>query len=83
MLEIPAVVTGEPGRLGPSEMAAESPFAVVCLVTVGGLIGYTCPTWLILRAPVTTVATRSHVNPIVAVSLVSAPLAVRASRRRS
>ena len=43
--------------------------AVVYLVTLGSLLGYSAFTWLLQVRPATQVSTHAYVNPVVAVLL--------------
>jgi drug/metabolite transporter (DMT)-like permease len=43
--------------------------ALVYLVAVGSVVGYTAYTWLLVHAPLTTVSTYAYVNPVVAILL--------------
>jgi drug/metabolite transporter (DMT)-like permease len=43
--------------------------ALVYLVTMGSVVGYTAYTWLLVHAPLTTVSTYAYVNPVVAILL--------------
>jgi drug/metabolite transporter (DMT)-like permease len=66
LLFVAAVLGGE---LGEAEWSAQSLLAVVYLVVVGSLVGFTAYVWLLRAAPVSLVATYAYVNPIVAVFL--------------
>jgi drug/metabolite transporter (DMT)-like permease len=69
MLVVAAVVTGELGRVNPTQFSTTSILAVAYLVVFGSLVGFTAYNWLLRHAPVSTVATYAYVNPIVAVAL--------------
>jgi len=43
--------------------------ALVYLVAMGSVVGYTAYTWLLVHAPLTTVSTYAYVNPVVAILL--------------
>ncbi len=61
-----AVVRGErlPSRVEPVSVAA-----LGYLIVVGSIVGFTCYSWLLGRAPLNLIATHTFVNPVVAVSL--------------
>lgn len=64
-----AFVTGEhlPAALGAS--AAPSLWALLYLILVGAVVGYTAYSWLLTRAPISIVSTYAYVNPVVAIAL--------------
>jgi drug/metabolite transporter (DMT)-like permease len=64
-----AIVAGAGGEFGEATWTADALLAVVYLVVVGSLIGFTAYVWLLRAAPVSLVATYAYVNPIVAVAL--------------
>lgn len=61
--------TGMGERLDPSTVSSRSWVALVYLVLVGSLIGFTAFSWLLGNAPISLVATYAYVNPAVAVAL--------------
>ncbi len=69
ILFVLAVVTGDLFRLRTAEITPESVAALVYLVLVGSLIGYTAYVWLLRVAPISLVATYAYVNPVIAVLL--------------
>ncbi len=75
VLFVLALVTGDLFRLRPAEITTESLAAIVYLVLVGSLIGYTAYVWLLRVAPISLVATYAYVNPVIAVLLGSLILA--------
>ncbi len=68
-LMLVSVLTGEPGRADPSTFSSTSLLALVYLIVIGSLIGFSAYIWLLNNAPVSTVATYAYVNPVVAVAL--------------
>ena len=68
-LVLVSVLTGEPGRTDPSTFSTTSLLALVYLIVIGSLIGFSAYIWLLNNAPVSTVATYAYVNPVVAVAL--------------
>ena len=56
-----------PTALSPA--AVPSLEALVYLVVVGALVGYTAYSWLLSRAPISIVSTYAYVNPVVAIAL--------------
>ncbi|MDR8407731.1 EamA family transporter [Nonomuraea sp. 3-1Str] len=61
------VATGE--RLDVSAVTGRSWLALVYLVLVGSLVGFTAFSWLLGNAPISLVSTYAYVNPVVAVVL--------------
>lgn len=61
-----AVVRGE--QL-PARVDGRSLLALLYLIVVGSIIGFTCYSWLLGRAPLRLIATHTFVNPVVAVTL--------------
>ena len=60
------------GEAGEVSLAAASPtslFALVYLITVGSLVGFSAYIWLLKSAPTHLVGTYAYVNPVVAVLL--------------
>ncbi len=68
-LAVAAAMTGELGRIRPDAVTPGSVVALVYLIGVGSLVGFTCYVWLLQNAPVSTIATYAYVNPVVAVIL--------------
>jgi len=64
-----AVVTGDIFRVRLDEITPASLAAIVYLILVGSLIGYTAYVWLLRVAPISLVATYAYVNPVIAVLL--------------
>jgi drug/metabolite transporter (DMT)-like permease len=64
-----AIVAGAGGEFGEATWTADALLAVVYLVVVGSLIGFTAYVWLLRAAPTSLVATYAYMNPIVAVIL--------------
>jgi drug/metabolite transporter (DMT)-like permease len=75
ILFVLAIVTGDIFRLRPAEIAPESLAAIVYLILVGSLVGYTAYVWLLRVAPISLVSTYAFVNPVIAVALGSLILA--------
>jgi drug/metabolite transporter (DMT)-like permease len=69
ILFVLAVVTGDLFRLRTAEITPASVAALLYLVLVGSLIGYTAYVWLLRVAPISLVATYAYVNPVIAVLL--------------
>lgn len=61
--------TGLGERLDVSAVTGRSWVALVYLILVGSLIGFTSFAWLLGNAPISLVATYAYVNPAVAVAL--------------
>ena len=68
-LAVLGVLTGELGHLDPTAFAPASLVALAYLVIFGSLIAFTSYTWLLQKAPVSSVSTYAYVNPVVAVFL--------------
>ncbi|MEV0394416.1 EamA family transporter [Polymorphospora rubra] len=64
-----AVLSGELGRLRPTEVTGRSWLAWGYLLVVGTVVGYSVYAWLLRNAPLQLVATYAYVNPVVAVGL--------------
>lgn len=60
---------GEWERFHPQEFSPRSVLAVIYLVVIGALVGFTAYVWLLKNAPITLVSTYAYVNPLVAVFL--------------
>ena len=69
MLTIVAAVSGELGRVHPTQISGESWFGLAYLVVAGSLLGFTTYMWLLRAAPTSLVGTYAYVNPVVAVLL--------------
>lgn len=69
VLFVLAVVTGDLFRVRAAEITATSLAALVYLIVVGSLVGYTTYVWLLRVAPISLVATYAYVNPVIAVLL--------------
>ena len=54
---------------GSPHPSTSSLLALVYLITLGSVIGYTAYTWLLANAPLATVSTYAYVNPVVAIVL--------------
>jgi len=69
VLFVLAAATGELFRVRFAEITPASLAAVVYLIVVGSLVGYTTYVWLLRVAPISMVATYAYVNPVIAVLL--------------
>jgi drug/metabolite transporter (DMT)-like permease len=56
-----------PTALGAA--AVPSLWALLYLILVGAVVGYTAYSWLLSRAPISIVSTYAYVNPVVAIAL--------------
>jgi len=64
-----SAVSGEFSHFHPGDVPMSAWLAVVYLVTLGSLLGYSAFTWLLQVRPATQVSTHAYVNPVVAVLL--------------
>lgn len=69
VLLLASLVTREPWRLDIDSISGDSIAALLYLTFLGGIVAYSCYTWLIRHAPTPLVATYAYVNPVVAVAL--------------
>jgi drug/metabolite transporter (DMT)-like permease len=69
MLAVVSTALGEPRGFHAAAVSGEAWFALVYLILVGSIAGFTSFLWLIARESPTKVATYAYVNPIVAVLL--------------
>jgi len=69
LLAIAGAATGELGRIGAGSVSPESLLALVYLIVVGSLVGFSAYIWLLKAAPTHLVGTYAYVNPVVAVVL--------------
>jgi len=69
MLAVISGAIGEPRRFHPAAVSAQAWFALVYLIVMGSLLGFTAYLWLIHRESPTRVGTYAYVNPVVAVLL--------------
>jgi drug/metabolite transporter (DMT)-like permease len=60
---------GEYASFAPAAVSTSSLVALVYLIAIGSLVGFSAYTWLLQHAPVSLVATYAYVNPVVAVVL--------------
>ncbi len=81
LLTVAGLVTGEAGRLRLDAVSNDSALAMLYLVLVGSLMGFTTYAWLLRVAPLPRVSTYAYVNPVVAVVLgafiLSEPIGLR------
>ncbi|GAA4181882.1 drug/metabolite exporter YedA [Streptosporangium oxazolinicum] len=66
-LAVTAAVMGE--RLDVATVSTRSWTALVYLILIGSLVGFTAYAWLLGNAPISLVSTYAYVNPVVAVVL--------------
>jgi len=66
-LALTAAAVGE--RLDVATVSARSWTALIYLIMVGSLVGFTAYVWLLGNAPISLVSTYAYVNPVVAVVL--------------
>jgi drug/metabolite transporter (DMT)-like permease len=69
LLAIAGAATGELGQIGANAVSTESLLALVYLIVVGSLVGFSAYIWLLKAAPTHLVGTYAYVNPVVAVLL--------------
>jgi len=69
MLAVVAAAFGEPRGFHPAAVSGHAWFALVYLIVMGSIIGFTSYLWLIHRESPTKVGTYAYVNPVVAVLL--------------
>jgi drug/metabolite transporter (DMT)-like permease len=69
LLAIAGAATGELGQIDAGAVSAESLLALVYLIVVGSLVGFSAYIWLLKAAPTHLVGTYAYVNPVVAVLL--------------
>ena len=69
LLAVVGVGTGELGQLDLGAASTSSWLALVYLITLGSLIGFSAYIWLLKVAPTHLVGTYAYVNPVVAVLL--------------
>jgi drug/metabolite transporter (DMT)-like permease len=65
-LGVASLATGELGDFSPAAVSSDSAWALLYLIVVGSLVGYTTYVWLLRVAPLPKIATYAYVNPIVA-----------------
>ena len=68
-LALAGVLLGEVGRTNVAAFSTQSIAAVLYLIFIGSLVGFTAYTWLLANVPVSVAGTYAYVNPIVAVAL--------------
>jgi drug/metabolite transporter (DMT)-like permease len=69
LLAIAGVGSGELGQLDLGAASTSSWLALVYLITLGSLVGFSAYIWLLKVAPTSLVGTYAYVNPVVAVLL--------------
>ena len=69
VLLLVGLVRGEVGRFHPGAVTFSSGLAVVYLIVMGSLAGFTAYAWLLRVARTSLVSTYAYVNPVVAVFL--------------
>ncbi|MCI0362735.1 MAG: EamA family transporter [Phycisphaerales bacterium] len=68
-LLVVGTLLGEWARIDPASISTRSILAVLYLIVIGSLIGFTSYVWLLQVASPTAVSTYAYVNPVVAVFL--------------
>ena len=66
---IASILTGEVGRLHWQHVSTTSIVALLYLIVLGSLVGFSAYVWLLRSAPLSLVSTYAYVNPVVAVIL--------------
>jgi drug/metabolite transporter (DMT)-like permease len=69
LLGVAGLSTGELGELSLAAASGTSLLALVYLITLGSLVGFSAYIWLLKVAPTHLVGTYAYVNPVVAVLL--------------
>ncbi len=69
VLSLVALVTGEVGQVNASNFTLTSTSALLYLILIGSLVGYSAYTWLLQNTPLSIASTYAYVNPVVAVGL--------------
>jgi drug/metabolite transporter (DMT)-like permease len=69
LLAVVGVANGEVGELSLATASGSSLLALVYLITLGSLVGFSAYIWLLKVAPTHLVGTYAYVNPVVAVLL--------------
>ncbi|TDE10079.1 EamA family transporter [Jiangella asiatica] len=69
LLTLASVVTGEPAEFSPGAVPADGWLALVYLIVIGSIVGYTAYGYALANAPLSLVGTYAYVNPVVAVLL--------------
>ena len=67
MLVVVATALGEPREFHPAAVSGRAWFALVYLIVMGSIVGFTSYVWLIHHESPTKVGTYAYVNPVVAV----------------
>ncbi|HEX2051449.1 MAG TPA: EamA family transporter [Actinomycetota bacterium] len=63
------LVTGEAGHVDVESFSTASLGALLYLVVMGSLVGFTAYAWLLQNAPISKVSTYAYVNPVIAIVL--------------
>ena len=69
LLGLAGLARGEAGQVEPAAVSGESLIALVYLIAIGSLVGFSAYVWLLRNAPTSLVGTYAYVNPVVAVAL--------------
>jgi drug/metabolite transporter (DMT)-like permease len=69
LLALAGLASGEAGRLDFGAVSTTSLLALVYLIVLGSLVGFSAYIWLLKAAPTHLVGTYAYVNPVVAVLL--------------
>ncbi len=66
ILLVVATISGEFNGFSVSQVTSDSLAALIYLVLIGSLVGFTCYVWLLRVAPLSMISTYAYVNPVVA-----------------
>jgi drug/metabolite transporter (DMT)-like permease len=69
VLGVVALATGEVGQVNANIFTLTSTSALLYLVLIGSLVGYSAYTWLLQNTPLSLASTYAYINPVVAVGL--------------
>jgi drug/metabolite transporter (DMT)-like permease len=69
LLTVAGLLTGETSRLELAGVSAKSLLALLYLILVGAIVGYSAYIWLLRVSTPAKVSTYAYVNPVVAVLL--------------
>jgi drug/metabolite transporter (DMT)-like permease len=69
LLGLAGLARGEAGEVDPAAVSGASVIALVYLIAIGSLVGFSAYVWLLRNAPTSLVGTYAYVNPVVAVAL--------------
>ncbi|TMD30433.1 MAG: EamA family transporter [Chloroflexi bacterium] len=81
VLGVASLATGELASFQPASVTASAGGALLYLIVVGSIVGYTTYGWLLRVAPLPRIATYAYVNPVVAfilgAILLGEPISIR------